>query len=488
MVYDFAIFGGGVVGCCLLNKLTSLGKKVVLLEKGLDVGVGQSKANSGIVHAGYDAKENSLKAKLNVRGNQLFDEYCKRLKVKIKNCGSLVVSESLDVLNELKQRGEKNGVSGLEIIERCEIEKFAPKLKQKFKHALFAKTAKVVSPYMFTIALAEEAVLNGATILFDFNSVKIEKADCQYIIESKKKQIVYAKKIINCAGFGVNEISSLLGVEQFDLTFRKGEYFVLDSTCADLVSTVVFPTPTKFGKGILMTITVDGNILLGPNNEKTKDYNTATTKNGLEEIKQQINDMYDFNLWDKVIRNYTGVRVSCGDDFIIEKSKIDEDVVLIAGINSPGLSSSPAIAEYVCSNLLGLEEKSIKMKQRFDYENFKSLSLGEKNKKIKQNPLYGKVVCKCENISEGEILDAINSPLKPRTLDGIKRRIRAGMGRCQSGFCMLKVMSLIAKQNNISLEKVEKENQSSKIVFGDFEYDVWCCCYWWWLIWNVGSN
>lgn len=469
MVYDFAVFGGGVVGCAILNKLTRCKQTVVLLEKSLDVATGQSKANSGLVHAGFDAKENSLKSKFNVRGNKLFNKLCKELKVDLKESGAIVVSEDFETVKRLYERGKYNGVNGLKLLTGNEIFEKVPNLKKHFHYALYAKTAKLVSPYLFTIALAEEAVINGAKVIFDFETIKIEKRNGVFYIYNFN-QIIMAKKIINCAGYGVNEISKLLHVEQFNLEFRRGEYFVLDKTASDFVSISVFPTPSKFGKGILATPTIDGNILFGPNNELC-EYGTQTTHLGLNEVKQAINKMYDNVPWNKVIRNYSGVRVSCGDDFVVKLSEVDNDVALIAGINSPGLSSSPAIAEFICQ-LFNIDIEEKQMKKREDYSSIKKLTIKERNKLIETNPSFGKIVCKCEEVSEGEILRAINSPLKPITFDSIKRRVRTGMGRCQAGFCMMKVVSLLAKEQGLKLEDIFKEEKNSNIVLKDFEYDV----------------
>lgn len=469
MIYDFAIFGGGVVGCSILNKLTRLNKKVILLEKQLDVATGQSKANSGLVHAGFDAKENTLKAKLNVRGNQLFESLCNQLSVPLKQTGAVVASTHLDPLKKLYERGLKNNVEGLEIIKSERLHELVPNLKANYKYGLFAKTAKIVSPYMFTIALAEEAVINGAKVLLGFNTIKIDKKKYCYTIHSNNS-FVKAKKIINCAGVGVNEISKLLSVEEFDLKFRKGEYFVLDNTASDFVNLSVFPTPTNLGKGILATPTIDGNILFGPNNVEENNYSTATTKEGLLEIKKCINEMYHNVPWNKVIHNYTGVRVCAGDDFIIKTSEVDSNITLIAGINSPGLSSSPAIAEMV-ANILGLNCEEKNMKRRIPYKPLE-FDINKRNEYITKNSSWGKIICKCEMVSEAEVINAIKSPLKPMTFDSIKRRVRTGMGRCQSGFCMLKVVKLLAKEYGLDLKDIKKEEKHSNIMIKDFEYDV----------------
>ncbi len=457
-MFDYAIIGGGVVGCAVFDSLTLAGKKCVLLEKENDVALGASKANSGLIHAGFDAKEGTLKALLNVRGASLIPSVARRLGIEFSRCGAIVVGDDLSAVQKLYKRGKNNGVKHLKILNKKQIKKICPNLVGKNSYALFARDAGLICPYMLTIALAEEGVVNGGEIKFCQNITKIEKNE-HFLIYSDK--IIEAKCIINASGAGFNDISKLVGGETYDLKFRKGEYYVLDKTEPKFVNLSVFPLPTKLGKGILATPTIDGNVLLGPTASDGCD-DKDTTSGGLEKIRENIKEMFGVFPSRDAIREFAGVRCYVGDDFVIEKSKLVEGLVNIAGICSPGLSSAVAIGEYVKS-MLG-ETGKIKAKRRVPYTRMSKLSTRQKNKLIKQNPDYGKIVCRCENVSLGEIYDAMESPLHPKTLDGIKRRVRAGMGRCQGAFCGSRILQAISKQNNIDMTEVCKEHQNSQVV------------------------
>lgn len=465
MIFDYAIFGGGVVGCAIFSKLTRLGKNVVLIEKNTDVAMGASKANSGLVHAGFDCKEGTNKAKMNVIGNQMFEKLATELSVPYLKTGALVVGNDLEKIKELKTRGEHNGVKGLEIIEGEQLYSLAPNLNKNIKYALYAKTAGIVSPYLFTIALAEEAVINGAKVVFRFHTKKIKQTE-EYFEISDGSQVIQAKGIINACASGFNEIAKMLKTESYQMTFRRGEYYVLDKG-TNFVSQTIFPLPTKESKGVLVTPTASGNILIGPTSELS-DSSTKTTAEGLAKVKESVSALFDNIPWNKVIREYSGVRLISGDDFIIQKSGKNDKVINIFGICSPGLSSAPAIAEYVARNLLNITEKE-KFIKRKPYTKMSMLSAQKQNEIIAKKSAYGKIVCRCEVISEGEILEAINSPLRPTTIDAVKRRVRAGMGRCQGGFCTLRVAELISKQTGIPLEKVEKDDEGSFIILDDIK-------------------
>lgn len=465
MIFDYAIFGAGVIGSAIASKLTRLGKSVVLIEKNTDVAMGASKANSGLIHAGFDAKEGTLKARLNVQGNKMFDKLAKELSISFKRTGALVVGNDLEKLKQLKTRGENNGVQGLEIIKKDKLYGLVPNLKKDIKYALYAKTAGIISPYMLTVALAEEAVINGAKVVFRFDTKKIKQNETGFEI-SDGKNVVVAKEIINAAANGFNEISKLLKTEMYSAEFRRGEYFVLDKGTG-FVELTVFPLPTADSKGILVTPTASGNVLLGPTSDVC-DYNTKTTTEGLQKIRDNVSNLFDNIPWNKVIREYSGVRVVCGDDFIVQRSNKNSKVVNVFGICSPGLSAAPAIAEYVARDILQIKGKE-NFVLRKPYTKMSNLSLAKKNEIISKNKAYGKIVCRCEVISEGEILEAINSPLKPTTVDAVKRRVRAGMGRCQGGFCSLKVAELISSQTGIPFDKIEKDDVGSFLMIDDIK-------------------
>ena len=465
MVFDVLIVGGGVVGTAIFNKLVRVGKKVALIDKASDVATGASKANSGLVHSGYDPAPNSLKAKMNVRGSALFDALTKRLKVPFKRIGALVVGDDEKMIKNLYERGLQNGVKGLSILNRDEILKKVPNIADGNLVALYSKTAGVVSPYYLAISLADEGILNGGKVFLEEDLVTAEKEGEIFKIVTKKN-VFHAKNVVNSAGAGYNDVAKILGSETYPLSFRRGEYFVFGDTAPLNLKHTIFPLPTRLGKGVLVTPTIDGNYLVGPTSEDG-DNITKTTDNGLNEIKAKASMILKNLNFKDAIREFSGVRVISGDDFIIEKSKKQAGVINLAGICSPGLSSAPAIAEYV-TELLGypLKEKE-GLKELKDYTLLKNLPLKEQNAKIRENADYGEVVCKCEKITKGDIVDALNRPLKIRSVDGIKRRTNAGMGGCQGGFCFTKVVNLILKERKISYEEVLKENRGSFVALGN---------------------
>lgn len=472
MIYDAIIVGGGVVGTAIFNKLVRIGKRVALIDKASDVATGASKANSGLVHAGYDPEPGSLKAKLNVRGSELFPKLSKRLHVPYKRIGALVVGGEREMIERLFERGKQNGVKNLSILNREGLLKMVPDLKEGNDYALYAKTAGVVSPYLLTIALADEGVLNGGKVFLEEDLEKVER-DGEIFKLTTKKNVFFAKNIINSAGAGYNEVARLLNSEEYPLIFRRGEYFVFANTTKLDVPCTIFPLPTKLGKGVLITPTVDGNFLVGPTSEDGENI-TKTTDNGLNDIKKKAGLMLNNINFKIAIREFSGVRVISGDDFIIEKSQKQKGVINLAGICSPGLSSAPAIAEYV-AKLLGYDLKEKEgLKELKDYTLLKNLPISKQKELIKQNPDYGEVVCKCEKITKGDILSALNRPLKIISVDGIKRRTNAGMGVCQGGFCFTKVVKLILKSRKIRYEDVLKENRGSEVAVGNIrEVDKW---------------
>jgi len=457
-IYDVAVIGGGVVGAIIFDDLSLIGVKAVLIEKELDVATGMSKANSGLIHAGFDAQPNTKKAIFNVRGNELYPAICKRLGITLKNTGAFVVGDDLNKIKELEKRGVKNGVKDIQILNKDELRKVLPALHENINCGLYAPSACIIDPYLLTICLAEEGVVNGGKVELDFDIKTIKKENGIFKITSKDK-VIYASRIVNAAGAGYNGVAKLIGSEQYKTEFRRGEYYVLDQSEGGIVPATVFPLPSSKGKGVLVTPTVDGNILVGPTSYES-DKSTKTTDEGLNNIRQKVSLMLTNVNLSKTIRVFAGVRVIVGEDFIVEKSNKVSGVINIAGICSPGLSAAPAISEYVITKLFDIpliyRKNNIKIKP---YLRLKDLSLQKQNMLIKENPDYGKIVCKCEGISLGEIKDVINRPIRPTTIDGIKRRIRAGMGRCQGGFCSDKVAMILAKENKVQIEDIVKEHK-----------------------------
>ena len=471
-MFDVVVIGGGVVGGLILRELTKYQLNVCLLEKENDVAMGASKANSGIVHAGFDASVGSLKAKFNVEGNKKMESVCADLGVKFRRNGSLVVAfseEDFKMINDLKARGEVNGVEGLEIIDQPRLREIEKNISNEAFAALYAPTGGIVCPYELTIASIGNAMDNGAKLITDFEVSMIEKMENGYLIKSNDGQDVETKFVINCAGLYSGKIAEMVG-DDIQIGARKGEYILLDRESGDFVSHTLFFTPTKSGKGILVTQTVDNNILLGPTADEGND-NTETSANGLAFVIEKARQMSKNPPLFNTITSFAGIRAySDRHDFIIEESKNAKGVIHCAGIESPGLTASPAIAKYVVETLVGglmslTKNEEFNGTRKPDYF-FKNLSMEEKNEIIKKDPSYGKIVCRCEQVTEGEILRAIRENPPAKDIDGVKRRTRSGMGRCQGGFCQPFVVELIAKERGMSLMNVTKNGKGSNLLTG----------------------
>lgn len=472
-MFDVIVIGGGVVGGLILRELTKYELSVCMLEKESDVAMGASKANSGIVHAGFDAIPGSLKAKFNVAGNQMMPKLTSELGVKYRNNGSLVVAfseEEIQTLHALKARGEENGVTGLSILGKEELRALEPNISEQALSALYAPTGGIVCPYGLTIASVGNAMDNGAKLFLDFEVTKIEKTDSGFIVSSKVGESVEGKTVINCAGLYSGEIANLIG-DTIAVKGRKGEYILLDRESGDFVSHTLFFTPTKLGKGILVTQTADNNILLGPTAEEMETPDLQTSEKGLAFVMEKAKKMCKNPPLYNTITSFAGVRAySDRHDFIIEESQTEKGFFHVAGIESPGLTASPAIAKYVVEELIATrlpltENKKFNGKREPD-DFFKNMSLEEKNALIKKEPAYGKIVCRCEQITEGEILRAIRENPSARDIDGVKRRTRSGMGRCQGGFCQPYIVEILAKEYNLSLTEITKSGKGSNLLTG----------------------
>lgn len=473
-MFDVLVIGGGVIGASVLRELSKFKLKTCLLEKESDVCMGASRANSGVSHAGFDAKEGSLKAKFNVLGNKMMEGLCKDLGVKYKRNGSLVVAfsdEDLVTLSELKARGEKNGVEELEIISAEELKKLEPNVSDRAVGALYAKTGGIVCPYELTIALTGNAMDNGAELLTDFEVVSAQKTEDGFVVRAKDGREVQGKVVVNCAGLFSGKVAELFGDDTVKIGARKGEYILLDRESAGFVTRTLFFTPTKLGKGVLVLPTVDNNILIGPTAEEIDEPQTETTSDGLnfvtEKAKQMCNNIPFYN----TITSFAGIRAySSTHDFIISESKVCKNLINVAGIESPGLTSAPAIGEYVVNGLIAkllplVKNEKFNPLRKADYF-FKNLSEEEKNALVKQNPAYGRIICRCEQITEGEIIRAVTENPKATTVDGVKRRTRAGMGRCQGGFCQPYVVDIISEYLKVPYADVTKSGKGSVLLKG----------------------
>lgn len=472
-MFDVTVIGGGVVGAMILRELSRYDLKICMLEKENDVCMGQSKANSGIVHAGYDAKENTLKAKFNVLGNKMMKEVCEELGVKYRNNGSLVVAfddAQLRTVKELKERGEKNGVENMEIISREKLLEIEPKINENAVGALYAKSGGIVCPYNLTIAAIGNAMDNGAELKCDFEVVKLEKIADYYRVFSKNGETIESKIVINSAGINSGKIAELIG-DKYNVFARRGEYILLDKTAKYLTDKTLFFTPSALGKGILVSPTADGNIILGPTAEEISDNDTDTTSEGLNAVMKKAAEMVKSVPLGETITSFAGVRAyNDKHDFIIEESENNKGFIELIGIESPGLTASPAIGKYVVEELVAKRLK-LKKKDKFDpYRKaeyfFEQLSVDEKNELIKKDEKYGRIVCRCEQITEGEIVNAIRENPHATSVDAIKRRTRAGMGRCQGGFCQPYVVEILARELGKDLTEITKSGKNSFILEG----------------------
>lgn len=471
-VYDIAIIGAGIIGAMTARELTKYNFKVCVLEKENDVANGATKANSAIVHAGFDAMPGTLKAKLNVEGSKLMENVCKELGVKYIKNGALVIGfddSDKDTITALYERGKKNGVDGIEVIGRERLREIEPNISENAKCALYAPTSAIICPYKLCIAAMGNAMDNGADLKLNFEVTDI-KDNGEYFEIFSHSEKVCAKYVINAAGVFSDVIAGLAGDTSFKVHARKGEYILLDKDAGSLTSHTIFKTPGEKGKGILVSPTVDGNFIMGPTAQdiSNKD-DKSTSADGLDSIKSQAVKFLGNPPFEKTITSFSGLRaVGNTGDFIIKFYK--DRFINAAGIESPGLSASPAIAIYIKDMLKSkgiTEEKNLSFNPiRKPDSYFKNASLEEKNKIIKENPEFGKVICRCESVTMGEITDAIRKNPGARDIDGVKRRTRSGMGRCQGGFCMPYVAEILSKELGIPIEDVTKCGGNSKIGFG----------------------
>lgn len=472
-MYDVVIIGAGVSGSASARELSRYKVNACVIEKAEDVCSGTSKANSGIVHAGFDANEGSLMAKLNVEGNLMMEELSKELDFPFKKNGSLVICLSKDdmpKLQELYDRGIKNGVKELKILNREEVLELEPNITDDVYAALYAPTGGIVCPFSLNIALAENANTNGIEFKFNTEAQDIEKIDGGFIIKTNQGDIK-TKYIVNAAGVYADKFHNMVSEHKINITARKGEYCLLDKTAGSHVSRTIFALPGKMGKGVLVSPTVHGNLIVGPTSTDIDDKEGVnTTREGLDTVigKSSMNVK---NLpMRQVITSFSGLRAhEDHHEFIIEELEDAKGFIDCAGIESPGLTSSPAIGKMVANILkekLNLEENPNFVGTRKGILDPNTLSLEERNQLIKEQPAYGNIICRCEMITEGEIIDAIRRPLGAKSLDGVKRRTRAGMGRCQAGFCSPKTMEILERELNLSMFDITKAGGDSNMVLG----------------------
>lgn len=474
MIYDVVIAGAGVIGAMTARELAKYKLSVCVLEKENDVAMGASKANSGIIHGGYDPEPGTLKAELNVRGVPLLYAAAKELNVPCRNNGALVAAfsdEESAHIDALYERGKQNGVEALEVISGDEARKLEPTLSEKITKALLVKNSGIICPYALTIAAMGNAMDNGVTLLRNFRITNVEKRDLFYV-KSENGDCICGRYFVNCAGGYADRIAEMLQNKFYEILPRAGEYLLLDKNEGRTVAHTIFQVPTVNGKGILVTPTADGNLLLGPTAETVgAPCDTETTALGLAQVAEYAQKSVPTVNTRAVITSFSGVRASeKRGDFIIKESDKVRGFIHVAAIDSPGLSSCVAIAQYVTELLekggLALEKNPDFDGRRADTHAFSKMNDEEKDAYIKANSEYGRIICRCETVSEGEILDALRRNPRALDVDGVKRRTRSGMGRCQGGFCTPYIMNLIAKENGTTLEAVTKKGKGSELVTG----------------------
>ena len=470
-MYDVLIVGGGVIGCAIARELSRYQLKICLVEREEDVCTGTSKANSAIVHAGFDAKVGSKKAYFNVQGSRMMEDLCRDLDIPYDRCGSLVLSfDAADrpKLEDLVRRGQENGVEGLEVVEGEALRAMEPNLSTEAVAALYAPTGAIVCPFTLTYALAENAAANGAEFRFDTCVERMERTEGGFAVHTNNG-VLHSRTVVNAAGVYADELHNQLCENKLTIVPRRGEYCLLDKTEGRLVSRTIFQLPSAMGKGVLVTPTVHGNLLVGPTaaDQDDKD-DTATTAEGLAQVTSAAGLSVSRLPMNKVITAFSGLRahITAGaDDFVIGESA--EGFFDAAGIESPGLTSAPAIGAYLAelvAKKLSAAKKADFIATRRGITPLKELSFEERCAVIEKDSAYGQIICRCEQISEGEIIEAIRRGA--RSLDGVKRRVRAGMGRCQGGFCAPRVMEILERELQLPSADLTKSGGESRLITG----------------------
>ena len=481
MKVDVVIVGGGVIGTAIARELSRFNVNIILIEKEDDVAMGTSKGNSGIIHAVYNDDFKTLKGELNIKSNPKFDKLCADLKILFKRIGSLVIGfseEDFRKLKELIENGEKNGIKNLEIIRGPKLFELEPSLNPQAKYALYAPSAGIISPYKFTIALADNAVMNGVKVLLETEAKDIRIEEKQVCGIVTNQGLIETRVMINAAGLYADEVAKTVG-DSFKISPLKGEYQLFDKQWGNLVNHILFPIPTKLSKGILVTPTVHDNLIIGPNSCRVKEKDDlSTTKAGIKEVYTGARKLIPNLPHQDLVTSFAGLRadIEGRDDFIIEASKKIRGFINVAGIESLGLSSAPAIAEMVSSILKEVvKEISPQLELKYKDDFIETLveqpkfadyldKIGKWQEMVEKDADYGEIICRCENVSKGEIIRAIHRPVPAKSLDAIKRRTRAGMGRCQGGFCSPRVLKILysGKEENKNIYEGKKAGREDQ--------------------------
>lgn len=468
---DVIIIGGGVSGCASARELSRYRADILVVDKEEDVCCGTSKANSAIVHAGFDAPAGSRMAALNVAGSRRMPTLAKELDFAYQQCGSLVVclsEEDRPALQKLYENGLTNGVEGLRIVERDELLAMEPNLADEAVAALWAPTGGIVCPFGLTYAFAENAATNGVQFQFDTAVERIEAIPGGWRLQTNRGPLE-ARCIVNAAGVHADELHNQVSDDTMTIVPRRGDYFLLDHTAADHVHHTIFQLPGKYGKGVLVTPTVHGNLLIGPTaNDIDDKEDTATTAAELDEVRAKAGLAVKNLPLRQTITSFAGLRAhELRHEFFLQEAA--PGFVDCAGIESPGLSASPAIGQAVAElvqSILHLPENPDFNPRRKGILDPKTLPFAERAALVRQNPAYGQIICRCETVTEGEIVDAIHRVPGARSLDGVKRRTRAGMGRCQAGFCSPRVLEILARELGVPQEEITKCGGDSRLIVG----------------------
>ena len=475
MYSDILIIGAGVTGCAVARVLSRYEASLTVIDRGADVAEGASKANSGIVHAGFDAHPGTLKAKLNVEGAKMYPALCEELCVPYSEPGALVVAfseEDRKTIEKLVAQGAANDVPGVRLIERDEVLAMEPNTNPEAVCALYAPTSGLTSPYEMTFALADHAALNGAQFRLNEEVTDVKKGEDGLWHVAATSGEYTCKVLVNCAGVGSAKIHNMMSDNELTIINRRGQYYLMDRMANLPFKMTMFQCPTKMGKGILVSPTVHGNLLLGPTAEDIPgELDTATTAEGLAEVLAKSRLTWPNASPRGTITNFSGIRAhEAKGDFVIGAVEGQENAYETVGIESPGLSAAPAVGEML-GGIIAEEQKLVRKAEIVPAikrnKPFHEMNTEERIEAVKENPLYGNIICRCEVITEAEIREAVRRPVGATTIDGVKRRTRAGMGRCQGGFCSPRVAEIIAEELNIKMTEVTKCGGESRLLTGN---------------------
>ena len=465
-MYDITIIGAGITGALIAHNLSKYNLNVLLLDKASDVATGATGANSAMVHSGHDPKPNTLKAKYNVLGNRMYPELCKELKVAYKQIGAFVAATTLEeenILETLKNQCIDRQIP-YETFGGDKARELEPNLSDDVSKVLSLPSTGIITPWEVCIAAIEEAMLNGLTLKLNYEVTSIKKDNELFVINND----IQTKVLINCAGVHCDDITNMLRPSPYKVEAKKGEYYVLDHNGVNLVSRVIYPVPTSKGKGVLAIPTIHGNVLIGPNSDYCDDKDDISTGDGLDFVKREINKTIKNIPFNKMIHNYAGLRPHIDlNDFYIQEDDMINNFIHVAGIESPGLTAAPAIAKDVVENMVLPKFKAEKVNnyiRRKAYIKMHELSNEEKKKVIEENSDYGKIICRCENISLGEIKDCINRECGATTIKGVKMRCRPGMGRCQGGFCESEIFKILTNELKTNPKEIRLDKNESEII------------------------